>query len=190
MSRSGETKIMQTKGALLEAYCRLGEQRPPEEITVSALCREAGVNRTTFYKYYDVPNDVIVEKTGEILESALLYEEGGRIDEEGSIRNICRLCYENVGLLRLYMTMNAELAKIVFRIIRDRGAQYEFLAKSENIFLSGGILQVTGMWMLQGCRETPEEMAKLLLHYIRVFREACAACDGASADALKKQNLC
>lgn len=48
------------KNALIEL---LGE-KPLEKITVYEICRKAQINRTTFYKYYGSPSDLLedVEK--------------------------------------------------------------------------------------------------------------------------------
>ena len=44
-------RLAKTKESLLEALIRMLEEVPLESITVSDLCKEAGINRTTFYKY-------------------------------------------------------------------------------------------------------------------------------------------
>jgi AcrR family transcriptional regulator len=51
-SKNENAKVARSKQKLREAYLRLTTHRPANHITVSDLCREATVNRTTFYKYY------------------------------------------------------------------------------------------------------------------------------------------
>lgn len=41
-----------SRAALHAAVLRLLQTRPLADVTVSALCREAGLHRTTFYKHY------------------------------------------------------------------------------------------------------------------------------------------
>lgn len=43
---------IQTKQNFLTAYVRLAKEKPPEKITVADLCREADVNRCTFYAHF------------------------------------------------------------------------------------------------------------------------------------------
>ncbi len=172
MSKTGETKIENTKRELLNAFCRLSREHAADEITVSMLCREADVNRTTFYKHYHVPTDVILEETQKIMEYALQYNEENHLDERKSILKLCELCYEHKELLQLYMRVSGNLAKMIFQIVQEKSEGMQFLKKKENIFLSGGITQTVCMWMVQGYQETPEEMTELLLTYIRAFRDA------------------
>ena len=53
-----DTRIVKTKTKLMQALSELTQDRSMDEISVSELCKKAGVNRTTFYKYYQVPSDV------------------------------------------------------------------------------------------------------------------------------------
>ena len=34
--------------------------RPLDNIHVNELCRESGINRATFYRHYETPQDVLV----------------------------------------------------------------------------------------------------------------------------------
>ncbi len=64
-------KIEKTKKKLMGAFLKLLEEMPLDEMTVSQLCREAGVNRTTFYKYYSVPQDLGEECLASFLDRML-----------------------------------------------------------------------------------------------------------------------
>ena len=44
-----DPRVLRTRAALTSALLRLLERRPLDGISVAALCREAGVHRTTFY---------------------------------------------------------------------------------------------------------------------------------------------
>lgn len=172
MSKTGETKIINTKKAFWKAFCQLCTKQEPDKITVSQLCREAGLNRTTFYKYYHVPADIVQEMTYRLLETVPQYNQEGRLDDLQTIQNLCRQCYENKDILRLYMSANGNLSTMIYRIIQGSSAQMPFLNLKENIFLMGGILQTILIWMLQEYKETPDEMAEILLKYIRIFQKA------------------
>lgn len=49
---------MPTQDLIVAAYLRLLSQRPTEEISVTDLCDEAGVHRTTFYRYFEGVEDL------------------------------------------------------------------------------------------------------------------------------------
>lgn len=171
MRKTDETKITNSKAAFLDAFCRLGIKHDVDKITVSQLCREAGLNRTTFYKYYQVPADVISEATYNLLETVPCYDEEKHLDSVRTIHNLCRQCYDNRELLRLFISANENLSKMVYRIIKKETDARPFLMEKQNIFLWGGIMQLLFVWMLGGFKESPEEMAELMLKYIRVFSD-------------------
>lgn len=50
-----------TKSKIKEGLLSLLAKEELEQITVSALCRRAKINRSTFYVYYDSPESVFDE---------------------------------------------------------------------------------------------------------------------------------
>jgi len=48
-------RVRLTKKLLCDAMIRQLEQTSMDKITVVALCKDAGINRTTFYRYYTDP---------------------------------------------------------------------------------------------------------------------------------------
>ena len=63
-------RVQMTKRLITDAMTELCERgEPVAKISVSELCAIAEVNRSTFYKYYDGPEDLF----GEIENSALLW---------------------------------------------------------------------------------------------------------------------
>ncbi len=54
-------RVVVTKRMLKEGLMRLLKNRPLEKISITELCQEAGINRTTFYRYYELPRDVLTE---------------------------------------------------------------------------------------------------------------------------------
>ena len=47
-----DIRILKTKNKLYKAFISLIDKERIKDITVLELCKEAKVNRTTFYKYY------------------------------------------------------------------------------------------------------------------------------------------
>lgn len=56
-----DRRIRKTKNAIYEALLKLAAVIPIGEITISQLCREADINRATFYTYYRNVLDVLEE---------------------------------------------------------------------------------------------------------------------------------
>ena len=54
-------RIMLTKRLLKESLLRLLERKELDKISITELCREAGINRATFYRHYEIPRDILNE---------------------------------------------------------------------------------------------------------------------------------
>lgn len=52
-------RIRVTKTILKDALLRLLHEKPLDKIKVYELCQEAEINRSTFYKYYGSPQDLL-----------------------------------------------------------------------------------------------------------------------------------
>ncbi|ACV21695.1 TetR/AcrR family transcriptional regulator [Slackia heliotrinireducens] len=72
-SAKTDKRVMRTRKAIGEAFARLLETTEYSKVTVSAIAREADVNRKTFYLHYDSVEDVLAqlleERIAEIVES-------------------------------------------------------------------------------------------------------------------------
>lgn len=68
MNRS-KTKSYNTSKKMRQALLDLLEKNEFDDITVSEVCKEAQVNRTTFYAHYDNTHDLLMETYNEFLSS-------------------------------------------------------------------------------------------------------------------------
>lgn len=57
-----------TKRMLKEGLLRLLKTKPLDKISIAELCRESGINRTTFYRHYEVPKDILKEMQTEFIK--------------------------------------------------------------------------------------------------------------------------
>ncbi|MBR6204472.1 MAG: TetR/AcrR family transcriptional regulator [Candidatus Methanomethylophilaceae archaeon] len=64
-----DLRIVRTEGRLIEAFLRLKSGRSFKSITVSDLCREAGVSRATFYNRFDSMEGILDAAIDSVLGS-------------------------------------------------------------------------------------------------------------------------
>ena len=69
--RKTDRRTIMTKEIVKDAFLELLRDTPYEKITVTALCRQAGITRATFYLHYDNIDDVL----NELLDDALRLTE-------------------------------------------------------------------------------------------------------------------
>lgn len=67
MERRENQRVMLTKRLIRESLIRLMVQESVHKISIRMLCEDAGVNRSTFYKYYGSQYDVLAEVEAEFI---------------------------------------------------------------------------------------------------------------------------
>ena len=65
-------RVRMTKRLIKEALLELMEHQDLIDISVTAICKAADVHRSTFYKYYSDPADLLKEA-----ENDMIYERVG-----------------------------------------------------------------------------------------------------------------
>ena len=68
-----ESKYFNTAIKMDLALMSLLKKKPFDYITVSEICEEAGVNRSTFYLHYETIGDLLAETTRYLLDDFLAY---------------------------------------------------------------------------------------------------------------------
>ena len=68
-----ESKYFNTAVRFDKALLSLLEKKPFEFVTISELCEEAGVNRSTFYLHYENTADLLKEATSYVLDNFASY---------------------------------------------------------------------------------------------------------------------
>lgn len=159
-------RLIKTKEALLNAIIRLLDEKQLDDISVSDLCKAAGINRTTFYKYYSVPDDVIIEAAKRIVDN-IIYSENKSIHtiNDYMLAN-CQSVYANQQLMTAVFNSRSNLLNIFIKVAEE---QYdtEFLNRDDNIFITGGILGILSAWAGRGYAESPEVIADKLTVYTK-----------------------
>lgn len=167
-------KILHTKQALWNALCSLIESKKIQDITVSQICRKANINRTTFYKYYSLPIDILSEHVEEICKQALReinkkYDTSLETDIYHIMLEICRIYYENKQLMKEYVGFNKDLLPIIQKFLgKFFGENVENVLEqnSLNCFISGGVIAIIFQWDMNDYIQPITDIAKMLTQYI------------------------
>ncbi len=131
------------------------------EISVTDICKETGLNRSTFYaNYLDVYD--LADKLREKIESDFddIFKQNTNRDAETMFRHI----YENQIFYKTYFKLGYDdkHQSFVYDTVR---AENDFLGKHIKYhieFFRNGLNSIIKMWLNNGCEESPEEMAEIL----------------------------
>ena len=143
-----------------------------EDITVSQICEKANINRSTFYCHYDDINDLIVKIESKFAKgTASIFDFGERQTHEAFIE-FFTFVKENKYFYKAFLNMPyITFAETNTKIsVLENIGQKKNLISQNNIglfyrasFFGAGIKEMCRLWLQRDCKETPEQMAELLL---------------------------
>ena len=161
MNVHNNRKRKETLGRIRKAFLELILQKNLNQLSVTELCRKAGINRTTFYSCYDGMYDIADSIRHELENNA---KEFFAEDSEGRINfnymGLFRYIRDNQSLYRAYFKLGYDNQ---YRIIRydKKTAEEHFgsnLLEYHMEFFRAGLTQIIKLWLENGCRESPERI--------------------------------
>jgi len=180
MKRKESPRVRETKTLLRSALLRLLEKKPIARISVTALCDEAGVNRTTFYKYYDSVEDLYdTVMEDHLTELGEAYKKS--LEETHDLRaatiTALRFLENNLSESRILMTSTPS-TKYIGKTERPISTDtFEEFAKQYNIpknklqavlkFFSTGTFQLVRDWLFEDDRISAEEETDLIFFALK-----------------------
>ena len=142
------------------------EYKELNKISVSDICKKAGLNRTTFYSNYAHIYE-LADSIRDKLENSLSQIYQSEINE-GFNSNDYRILFRHIK-------DNQVFYKTYFKLGYDNN--YKIIAFDTNLakehfqnrfieyhseFFKSGITRIIKMWLENGCKESPEDMYKIL----------------------------
>lgn len=167
------TTIEKIRAALLEIRY---ENKTSDPVTVTAICQKAGIARSTFYSYYDSPDDVLQDiydatfaKMDEIDQNAKASPHQIEISTLDTLRTIY---YYRIA----YIVLMGDYGENIFRVRSRRHIEdhLKALMKTEDNpadelkirFIAEGILADILLWLEKYPDITPERMTDYLLEQV------------------------
>lgn len=190
MNRS-ESKYFRTAVIFDKALLSLLEKKSFEYITISELCKEAGVNRSTFYLHYESMEDLLRETTEYVLECFQSYFSAETKNIVGAFAkcDLQSLVFINSKYLRPYLAyirdhqrlftaammqpevfrFDAAYNRLFVRVFEPIMERFRYPVEERNYamrFYINGITAVTMEWVQDGCQKSIEEIISIIHHCI------------------------
>ncbi len=176
-----EQRILETKRRIYDAFIQLMQEKPIHQISISALCQLAGINRSTFYHHFGSQYDVLAE-----LEDAFLADLEEKLrdvspyDQEGVQRRV-ELCFDNamqnreLTLLLMRNAVGTDFAQRLFSLPKIENLLNEKLSDVESeaerhariSFVTYGSYQLLQEWLNTPNSISTQEEAALILSLAR-----------------------
>ena len=143
-----------------------------EDITISQVCKQASINRSTFYCHYDDINDLIIKIESKFAKgTANIFNYGERQTHEAFVE-MFSFVKENKYFYKAFLNIPyATLAETNTKIdVLKHIGKNSNIEKSKTMgifyrasFFGAGIKEICKIWLDRDCKETPKQMAELLL---------------------------
>lgn len=166
MNTPNNRRRKESREKIEKVFVELLQTRDLSQISVSDICKQAGLNRTTFYaNYTDIYG--LADSIRDRLEanlSALYQEEYATGINSNDYLKLFRHIQQNQIFYQTYFKLgydnkykiisyDTELAQKHFQ---DRFIHYHME------FFKSGLTRIIKLWLQNGCRETPEEMFEIV----------------------------
>ncbi len=188
-----ESKYFNTAVKMNEAFLRLLSEKEFEYITVTALCKEAGVNRSTFYLHYETIGDLLNETMEYINGKFLSYFKNERLKkEEIQSSSLDSLYFITPKYLTPWLQFTKDNSRL-FETFLNRantlrvGTAYKDLFRNfvspilsrHNVkkedheyvshFFIEGIIAIVKQWIREKCARPIDEISQLIMQCVKSY---------------------
>ncbi len=173
-----DARVRYTRMIIQHTFLELLKEKPLAKITVKEICEIAEINRTTFYKHYRDPYDLLEQLELEAIHGLLSIIEDVRDKDLAQILLpiLCAIQKNRVLFCSLTSAQNDKsflyrLSTCCFRKIcelssdnpDDGDASPNFVLHFS--YIAGGIGSVIEYWLRSGMKESPETIAEHLQRF-------------------------
>ena len=179
MAQKENQRIALTRRLLQEGLLRLLAHEKLEEISVTALCKEAGINRATFYNHYSSPAALLSEMETSLIEKLQIATlHANSIEEVLDQTEQCLIILrENAPLFHVLVEyhIDRDLESIVERTARHYDEHRQNILQTQldpdtvhlvSSYLYAGCYNLIREWLVRDIDKTPREIAELLVSIV------------------------
>lgn len=170
----GNRRILYTKKVIKDSLVEILQHKRIHQITVTDICKNANINRGTFYTHYKDAYDLLQSMEDELFNQILEYIEETPLEDykEILLLKVLELIKENKDLCKILFSRHME-SNIMDRIILIASkANIDKIinsSKVDDVFLDyfikytvGGVFSVVQTWLNNDLKESPEEVVAII----------------------------
>ena len=178
MEKKEDRRVTMTKRLLKDALTEMLRKEDIYHVSIRELCERADVNRTTFYKYYGNQFDLLADMENDLL---VFLSDTIREYETNPVKIIettCAHMEDHLEFGRLIVNNNVDplfpqklfSLEILRENVLKNYANTPDAAMQEYLFnyVTYGAYRLFCVWLNKEQRESPEEIAQLLVRLIQL----------------------
>lgn len=161
MNTKNNKRRKESQNKIEKSFVNMLLTKSINKISVTDICKETGLNRTTFYaNYIDIYD--LADKVRSNIEKYfddIFSEQGNR-----TVLNFFRVIYDNQIMFKVYFKLpyNMEQENDFYINEYEEAFFKQEYAKYHTAFFKSGLNAMLKMWLDNDCKETPEEMANVI----------------------------
>lgn len=163
-----EGRKLHSKNMLVDAMYRLMQKKSYNDITITELCEEAGLSRRTFYRHFQIPEDVLEYAISQIANEFFIIRST-IFAKDRTFHKLTVLFFyfwqQRIDTLMLFWKNNlyyyfwSIFSKTLRQILsEDSPERFTEDMIATYLFISGGLWQLMDEWLKEGACKSPEEM--------------------------------
>lgn len=174
MNTPNNRRKQESKRKIEEVFVEMLKKKELNQITVTDICKSAGINRTTFYAsyvdIYDLSEAVQKSLHDEVMN--LYSDERERNESKHDFLKLFRHIKANPDVFRMYFKLNnGKGLKFIMYDREEAASLIDMRYIDYHIeFFGNGLNAVIRKWLENDCRESPEEINRIIMaEYMRVL---------------------
>ncbi|MDU1414543.1 MAG: TetR/AcrR family transcriptional regulator [Clostridium sp.] len=171
----GNRRTLYSKMIIKESLIKLLQTKDIHKITVTDICKEADINRGTFYTHYNDPLDLLQNIEDELFNKILEYLSEDTNPESllTVLTKVFELAKDNKELCKILLFKegnNRILNRILYIANNDNIIKFQSNSKNVNKthldymirFTVSGAVGVIEAWLENDLKESPREIAEII----------------------------
>ncbi|MCM1083912.1 MAG: TetR/AcrR family transcriptional regulator [Clostridium sp.] len=159
---------MLVKDYITDALIKLLNKKTLDKISITEIVNVAGVGRVSFYRNFESKEDIIDKYLTKITDEFI--DVSGINFKTNDTKTYISILFKHLEKYKdfaynLYKSNNLHLIEKQFRRIFEM-RNYDYNEYKRQFYI-GGIYNIYQYWLINGCKETPEEMANNLVDLLQ-----------------------
>jgi Transcriptional regulator len=171
--KKSDRRTKYTKMVIKQALLDLMAENTLNKITVTDICKQADINRGTFYTYYSDPYDLLNQIEDEFFSEIRDVLEKSKIldNDYAFLVQILEYISKSRALCRIILDGDKLFVQKLVNLAHDKSiSEYQALSSAASgeelelifTFIANGIVGVIQFWLQNDLKQNPRELAELI----------------------------
>ena len=147
-----------------KAFVEMLQTKELREISVSDICKQTGLNRSTFYANFLDVYDLADKFADKMAEDFSAFLDSNNVTEQTGAELVFRHISENQIFYKTYFKLgyDKKFKVLTYDTQRAKSDFGDADVRYHIEFFRNGFNAIVKLWLAEGCRESPEYMAEII----------------------------